>query len=240
MSRDALTRLFPDGKTVFIPADGQPMPRYEDGARRDRSARRKYSGGRVAAELAGIFSWLFGGGGADDAEEFGRAGSDDRDRDQHRRSARRPQRRRLSGARAAGRGRRCRAAGGRQGEAQLADRSGLRQRPRIGAGAEAEAPEPQAEVADVGPQAVAKAKRNLPTGQAYASAAESAGAARRRSSRRRSPNWSSPMWPATLRRTSRAAPPGRSSSRRCRRASRPISRPSPSPTRPCLRFVRRI
>ena len=27
MSRDALTRLFPDGKTVFIPADGQPMPR---------------------------------------------------------------------------------------------------------------------------------------------------------------------------------------------------------------------
>ena len=29
MSRDALTRLFPDGKTVFIPADGQPMPGYE-------------------------------------------------------------------------------------------------------------------------------------------------------------------------------------------------------------------
>jgi len=26
MSRDALTRLFPDGKTVFIPSDGQPMP----------------------------------------------------------------------------------------------------------------------------------------------------------------------------------------------------------------------
>ena len=29
MSRDALARLFPDGKTVFIPADGQPMPGYE-------------------------------------------------------------------------------------------------------------------------------------------------------------------------------------------------------------------
>ena len=29
MSRDALTRLFPDGKTVFIPADGQPMPGYD-------------------------------------------------------------------------------------------------------------------------------------------------------------------------------------------------------------------
>ena len=40
MSRDALTRLFPDGKTVFIPADGQPMSRYQRGASRDRSARR--------------------------------------------------------------------------------------------------------------------------------------------------------------------------------------------------------
>jgi hypothetical protein len=41
------------------------------------------------------------------------------------------------------------------------------------ASAPASAPEPQAEVADVGPQAVAKAKRDLPTGQAYASAPES-------------------------------------------------------------------
>ncbi len=30
MSRNALARLFPDGKTVFIPADGQPMAGYED------------------------------------------------------------------------------------------------------------------------------------------------------------------------------------------------------------------
>ena len=37
-----------------------------------------------------------------------------------------------------------------------------------------QAPEAQVEVADVGPQAVAKAKRNLPTGQAYASAPEAA------------------------------------------------------------------
>ncbi len=100
MSRDALTRLFPDGKTVFIPADGQPMSRYEE-ARAEIEAR----GGNIQVArgggIGGIFSWLFGGGGADDAEEFGRAGSDDRYR-QRRRSARRPQRRRLSGARAAG------------------------------------------------------------------------------------------------------------------------------------------
>ena len=41
MSRDALTRLFPDGKTVFIPADGQPMPGYDLGESRDRAARRR-------------------------------------------------------------------------------------------------------------------------------------------------------------------------------------------------------
>ena len=29
MSRDALARLFPDGKTVFIPSDGKPMPGYD-------------------------------------------------------------------------------------------------------------------------------------------------------------------------------------------------------------------
>ena len=70
MSRDALTRLFPDGKTVFIPADGQPMPRYEE-ARAEIEAR----GGNIQVArgggIGGLFSWLFGGGGADDAEELG-------------------------------------------------------------------------------------------------------------------------------------------------------------------------
>jgi len=71
MSRDALTRLFPDGKTVFIPADGQPMPGY-DLARAEIESR----GGDVmtagASNGLGIFSWLFGGphgGGSDDADE---------------------------------------------------------------------------------------------------------------------------------------------------------------------------
>ena len=74
MSRDALTRLFPDGKTVFIPSDGQPMPGY-DQARAEIEAR----GGEVQVAHAdnasagggGLFSWLFGAraGGADDEEE---------------------------------------------------------------------------------------------------------------------------------------------------------------------------
>ncbi|MGD0564711.1 MAG: DUF882 domain-containing protein [Roseiarcus sp.] len=72
MSRDALARLFPDGKTVFIPADGQPMPGYEQ-ARAEIEQR----GGEVLTARAGsnfgLLSWLFGarGGGADDEEESG-------------------------------------------------------------------------------------------------------------------------------------------------------------------------
>jgi uncharacterized protein YcbK (DUF882 family) len=132
MSRDALTRLFPDGKTVFIPADGQPMPGYEL-ARAEIEER----GGNVQVArgggIGGIFSWLFGGGGADDAEE----------------------------------------SGGQEATTATASVAGARGG-RSGGGYQA--PEPQVEVADVGPQAVAKAKRNLPTGQAYASAPEPAAA----------------------------------------------------------------
>lgn len=75
MSRDALARIFPDGKTVFIPADGQPMPGY-DLARAEIESR----GGAVPTSTAssgsnfGFLSFLFGGprgGGVDDAEESG-------------------------------------------------------------------------------------------------------------------------------------------------------------------------
>jgi uncharacterized protein YcbK (DUF882 family) len=124
MSRDALTRLFPDGKTVFIPADGQPMPGYEQ-ARAEIEAR----GGQVQVAGGGLFSWLFGsrGGGADDAEEEGGQEA-------------------TTGM----------ARGGRNG------------------GSGGGAAEPQVQVADAGPEAVAKAKRHLPTGPAYAGPAEPA------------------------------------------------------------------
>ncbi len=124
MSRDSLTRLFPDGKTVFIPADGQPMPGYEL-ARAEIEAR----GGQVQVAGGGLFSWLFGarGGGADDAEEEGGQEA-------------------ATGI----------ARGGRNG------------------GSGGGAAEPQVQIADAGPEAVAKAKRHLPTGPAYASPAEPA------------------------------------------------------------------
>ena len=75
MNRDALARLFPDGKTVFIPSDGQPMAGY-DQAQAEIEAR----GGQVQVAHrdagpggggGGLFAWLFGAkpGGADDEEE---------------------------------------------------------------------------------------------------------------------------------------------------------------------------
>ena len=121
MSRDALTRLFPDGKTVFIPSDGQPMPGY-DLAKAEIEQR----GGEVqTASGGGLFAWLFGarGGGEDDAEE----------------------------------------AGG--GEAVVAANNGGRGGGHGGGVAPTAAP---VEIAEAGPAAVAKAKRGLPTGPAYA------------------------------------------------------------------------
>ena len=129
MNRDALTRLFPDGKTVFIPADGQPMPGYEQ-ARAEIEAR----GGNVQVAsgggIGGLFSWLFGGG-ADDAEE----------------------------------------SGGQEATTTMATTGNAR-------GGRSGGPQPQVEVADVGPEAVTRAKRDLPTGPAYASAPEPAPAAK--------------------------------------------------------------
>jgi uncharacterized protein YcbK (DUF882 family) len=60
MPYEQLARLFPDGKTVHIPANGKPMPGYEE-ARAEIAAR----GGvdlPPAQESGGFFAWLFGGG----------------------------------------------------------------------------------------------------------------------------------------------------------------------------------
>ena len=150
MSRDSLARLFPDGKTVFIPTDGQPMPGY-DQARAEIEQR----GGQIqTAGGGGLFAWLFGarGGGDDDAEEGGGQES-----------------------MAGGRGGRTAAP-----RVQIADagpeavdnakRNLPTGRTYASAPAAAPAPEPSVQIADAGPEAVATAKRNLPTGPTYASA----------------------------------------------------------------------
>jgi uncharacterized protein YcbK (DUF882 family) len=64
MSYDQLARLFPDGKTVHIPSNGVPMPRYEE-ARAEIASR---GGVEVppAQQSQGFFAWLFGGSGEHD------------------------------------------------------------------------------------------------------------------------------------------------------------------------------
>jgi uncharacterized protein YcbK (DUF882 family) len=163
MSRDALTRLFPDGKTVFIPADGQPMPGYEQ-ARAEIEAR----GGQVqvAGGGGGIFAWLFGrGGGADDAEEAG--GQE---------AATTP-----TGNARSGRG-----GGSSQPQVEVADagpeavakaKRSLPTGPAY-AGPPETPPAAKSQGLVAGPDAVAAAKRNLPTGPAYASAAPPASPAK--------------------------------------------------------------
>jgi uncharacterized protein YcbK (DUF882 family) len=68
MSYDQLSRLFPDGKTVHIAANGQPLAHYEE-ARAEIQAR----GGGVdlpSSQGPNFFAWLFGlGHGEDEREE---------------------------------------------------------------------------------------------------------------------------------------------------------------------------
>lgn len=63
MSYDQLVRLFPDGKTVHLPSNGQPLARYEE-AKAEIEARD--NGAIVMAprktSSGGFFAFLFGGG----------------------------------------------------------------------------------------------------------------------------------------------------------------------------------
>ncbi len=69
MSYDQLSRLFPDGKTVHLPTNGQPLPGYEQ-ARAEIEARG--DGAFVTAPrnpFGGFFAMLFGGGAEEDDSE---------------------------------------------------------------------------------------------------------------------------------------------------------------------------
>jgi uncharacterized protein YcbK (DUF882 family) len=81
MSRRELLAVFPDGKTMHIPADGKPLPGYEQAVAAYES--RKRSGGsiQVASNSSSsgrrgktLFGLLFGGGGADDEEDSSEGG----------------------------------------------------------------------------------------------------------------------------------------------------------------------
>ncbi len=232
MSRDALTRLFPDGKTVFIPADGKPMPGYEL-ARAEIESR----GGNIQVArgggIGGIFSWLFGGGGADDAEESG--GQEATTCGGRRAAATRAVAVTAAAIRRPSRRLRWLTPGRRRSPRRSATCRPVRLTPappkrRRSTNRRASIP---LQRRSPRPSATCRLVRLTP--------APSIQRQRRRSSRRRSRRWSNPMWRATLRQTNRIARPLRSSSPRCRPGSPPIWSPLPlwlAP--PCLRPGRRI
>ncbi|MHB2165484.1 DUF882 domain-containing protein [Alsobacter sp. R-9] len=80
MSRDQLARLFPDGKTVHIPSDGKPMPRYEEAAAEIEAGGGSVSAYADAGDEGGLFSTRRGKsffaalfGGADEEEDVAQA-----------------------------------------------------------------------------------------------------------------------------------------------------------------------
>ncbi len=74
MNYDQLVRLFPDGKTVHIPSNGQPLARYEE-ARAEIEANGGMAPDLEQPKSKGFFAWLFGGSSEDDAEEVAAATS---------------------------------------------------------------------------------------------------------------------------------------------------------------------
>ena len=67
MSYDQLVRLFPDGKTVHLPTNNQPLARYEE-------ARAEIAAGGTAiappsSQSTNFFAWLFGGSSRDGDDE---------------------------------------------------------------------------------------------------------------------------------------------------------------------------
>lgn len=74
MSYDQLARLFPDGKSVFLAADGRTLPHYEE-ARAEVEARMQghrfvfaENTSSSSKKSRGLFASLFGGGEADEEE----------------------------------------------------------------------------------------------------------------------------------------------------------------------------
>lgn len=68
MTHDQLARVFPDGKTVLIASDGQPMSGYQV-ALAEIEARGGSAPDVAPAQGKGLFAWLFGGGNTEGEEE---------------------------------------------------------------------------------------------------------------------------------------------------------------------------
>lgn len=70
MSYDQLARLFPDGKTVHLPSNGQPLPGYDLAlAEIEQRGGTAYASAYVTSQRSrGLFAFLFGSGEEDEEE----------------------------------------------------------------------------------------------------------------------------------------------------------------------------
>lgn len=70
MSYDQLARIFPDGKTVHIPSNGQPLPGYDLAlAEIERNGGTAYASSYVTSQKSkGLLAFLFGGGEEEEEE----------------------------------------------------------------------------------------------------------------------------------------------------------------------------
>jgi len=72
MSRQQLLALFPHGKTLYVPADGKPLARYDEALAAYKARNGQPSDIQMASSSTrhkGFFATLFGGGGADQEED---------------------------------------------------------------------------------------------------------------------------------------------------------------------------
>ena len=67
MSYDQLARIFPDGRTVHIPSNGQPLPGYEQARAQIEASGTAEVPVSSIGKTPSFFAALFGGGGEDDA-----------------------------------------------------------------------------------------------------------------------------------------------------------------------------
>jgi uncharacterized protein YcbK (DUF882 family) len=75
IDRKELVRVFPNGKTLHVPSDGKPLPGYAQAlaayqARKSSGAPNVELAGAGASKSSGLLAALFGGGGADEADDM--------------------------------------------------------------------------------------------------------------------------------------------------------------------------
>lgn len=77
MTRDQLVRLFPDGKTAHVPADGEPLSGYQTALAEVEARKSRGGGATESSSGGGLLAALFGGGSSSSSSYSSASASDD-------------------------------------------------------------------------------------------------------------------------------------------------------------------